>query len=45
MQISYDSLLSKNNVIFFYNNNFMKYLVILSDFDNLKVNKILENFI
>ena len=28
----------------FYNNNFMIYLIFLSDFNNLKLDKILENF-
>ena len=32
-------------LILFYNYNFMIYLVILSDFDNLKLDKILEIFI
>ena len=38
----YYLLLGENSVILFYNNNFMIYLVILSDFDNLKLDKILE---
>mgnify|MGYP003692036915 CR=1 FL=1 len=38
-------LLGENSVILFYNNNFMIYMVILSDFDNLKLDKILQIFI
>ena len=30
---------------FFYNNNFSIYLIILNDFDNLKLDKILEFFV
>ena len=30
---------------FFYNNNFSIYLIILNDFDNLKLDKILEYFV
>ena len=41
MQKLYDLLLTENSVILFYNNNFMIYLVIFSDFDNLKLDKIL----
>ena len=45
MQKLYNLLLVENSVILFYNyNNFMIYLVILSDFDNLKLYKILEIF-
>ena len=46
MQKLYNLLLGENSVILFYNyNNFMIYLVILSDFDNLKLDKILQFFI
>ena len=45
MQKLYYLLLGENSAILFYNNNFMIYLVILSDFDNLKLDKILEIFI
>ena len=45
MQKTYNLLLGENSVILFYNNNFMKYLVILSDFVNLKIDKIREIFI
>ena len=45
MQKLYNLLLGENSVILFYNNNFMIYLVILSDFDNLKLDKILQIFI
>ena len=47
MQKLYTSnlLLGENSMILFDNNNFMIYLVILSDFDNLKRDKILEIFI
>ena len=45
MQNLYNLLLGENSVILFNNNNFMIYLVILSDFDNLKLDKILEIFI
>ena len=45
MQKLYNLLLGENSVILFYNNNFMIYLVILSDFDNLKLDNILEIFI
>ena len=41
MQKLYNLLLSENSVILFYNNNFMIYLVIISDFVNLKLDKIL----
>ena len=44
MQKLYNLLLGENSVILFYNNNFMIYLVILSDFDTLKLDKILEIF-
>ena len=44
MQKLYNLLLGENSVILFYNNNFMIYLVILSDFDNLKLDKILQFF-
>ena len=30
---------------FFYNNNFSIYLIILNDFDNLKLDKMLEFFV
>ena len=45
MQKLYNLLLGENSVILFYNNNLMIYLVILSDFDHLKLDKILEIFI
>ena len=45
MQKLFYLLLGENSVILFYNNNFMIYLVTLSDFDNLKLDKILEIFI
>ena len=45
MQELYNLLLGENFVILFYNNNLMIYLVILSDFDHLKLDKILEIFI
>ena len=45
MQKLYNLLFGENSVILFYNNNSMIYLVILSDFDNLKLDKILEIFI
>ena len=45
MQKLYHLLLGENSVILCYNNNFMIYLVILSDFDNLKLDNILEIFI
>ena len=45
MQKLYKLLLGENSEILFYNNNFMIYLVILSDFDNLELDKILEIFI
>ena len=45
MQKLYDLLLTENSVILFYNNNFMIYLVIFNDFDNLKLDEILEIFI
>ena len=45
MQKLYNLLLDENYVILFYNNNFMTYLVILNDFDNLKLDKKLEIFI
>ena len=45
MQKLYNLHFGENSVILFYNNNFMIYLVILSDFDNLKLDKILEIFI
>ena len=45
MQKLYNLLLGEISVILFYNNNFMIYLVILSDFGNLKLDKILEMFI
>ena len=45
MQKLYNLLLGENSVILFYNNNFMIYLIIVSDFDNLKLDKILEIFI
>ena len=35
-------LLGENSVILFYNNNFMIYMVILIDFDNLKLDKIFK---
>ena len=42
-------LLDENSMILFYNNNFMIYYlyhyIILSDFDNLQLDKILKNFI
>ena len=44
MQKLYDLLLCEKSVISFYNNNFMIYLVILSDFDNLKLDNITWNF-
>ena len=44
MQKLYNLLLDEISVILFYNNNFMIYLVILSDFDNLKLDKILQFF-
>ena len=44
MQKLYNLLLGEISVILFYNNNFMIYLVILSDFDNLKLDKILQFF-
>ena len=37
MQKLYNLLLGENSVILFYNNNFKIYLVISSDFDNLKL--------
>ena len=45
MQKLFNSHIGENSVILFYNNNFMIYLVILSDFDNLKQDKILKVFI
>ena len=45
MQKLYKLLLGENSEILFYNNTFMIYLVILSDFDNLELDKILEIFI
>ena len=45
MQKLNNLLLGENSVILFYNNDFMIYLVIISDFDNLKLNWILEIFI
>ena len=45
MQKLYNLLLGEISVILFYNNNSMIYLVILSDFDNLKLDKKLEIFI
>ena len=42
MQKLYNLLLGENSGILFYNDNFMINLVILSDFDNLKLDKILE---
>ena len=45
MQKLYNLLLDENSLISFYNNNSMIYLVILSDFDNLKLDKILEFFL
>ena len=44
MQKLYNLLLCEKSVISFYNNNFMIYLVILSDFDNLKLDNITWNF-
>ena len=41
----YNLLLGENSVILLYNNNFKIYLVILSDFDILKLDKIFEIFI
>ena len=45
MQKLYNLLLGENSVILFYNTNFMIYLVILSDFDNLKLHTIHEIYI
>ena len=45
MQKLYNLLLGDNSVILFFNNDFIIYLVILSDFDKLKLDKILEIFI
>ena len=45
MQKLYNLLLGENSVILMYNNNFKIYLVILSDFDILKLDKIFEIFI
>ena len=45
MQKLYNLLFGENSVILFYNNYFMIYSVILSDSDNLKLDKILEIFI
>ena len=45
MEKLYNLHLGENSVILFYDNNFMIYLVNLSDFDNLKLDKILEIFI
>ena len=45
MQKLYNLLLGENSVILFYKNNFMINLVILSDVDNFKLDKILEIFI
>ena len=42
MQKLYNLLPGENSVILFYNYNFMIYLVILSDFDNLKLDKYLK---
>ena len=44
MQKLYNSLFGENSVILFYNYNFIIYLIIISDFDNLKIDKMLENF-
>ena len=45
MQILYNLLFVENSVILFFNNNSMIYLVIFSDFDNLKLDKILKIFV
>ena len=42
IQKLYNLLLNANCVILFYNNNFIIYLIILIDFDNLEFDKILE---
>ena len=42
MQNLYMLYFDENSVNLFYNDNFSIYLVILSDFDNLKLDKILE---
>ena len=44
MQKLFNLILGENSVILFHNNNFIIYLVILSDFDNLKLDKIPRNF-
>ena len=46
MQKLYHLLLGENSVILCYNNNFMIYtcMVILSGFDNLKLDKMLDFF-
>ena len=45
MQKTFNLLLGENSVILFYNNNCMINLIILSDFVNLKIDKIREIFI
>ena len=45
MQKSYKLLDDGNSVILFYNNNFSIYLIVLSNIDNLKLDKILEFFV
>ena len=45
MQKSYKLLVDGNSVILFYNNNFSIYLIVLSNIDNLKLDKILEFFV
>ena len=42
IQKLYNLLFNANCVILFYNNNFIIYLIILIDFDNLEFDKILE---
>ena len=44
MQRLFNLILGENSVILFHNNYFIIYLVILSDFDNLKLDKIPRNF-
>ena len=45
LQQLYNLLLDENSAILFYNNNFSIYLIILSDFDDLKLDKILDCFV